>query len=506
MSSAACNPWVAMDVTTDPVVRSRLLRRAHEREFAGEAGSLRDVRELVRESWRRSLAAGVRPDQGGAPVRLTASELERARERSPLGPVIGIIHSKLSSLDEDARQIVAIADAEANLLWVTGDRETCERAQEMRFEEGAAWAEGAAGTNALGTALALDHPVQIFLAEHVIAAVHPWTCSAAPIHDPRTRELLGVVDLTADLRTHHPHTLPLAELAALSAEAALHLRSLQMAEHLRERWEAAISGRRTPSVLLDRHGWVLAARGMGKLPSRLELSVDQEEGAAILPDGRGGAVEPLQGGGAIFWLRRRSQTWPSRLRLQLLGQDASVRLGAGRHERGLRSLELLAVLAMHPEGVTTEQLALALYGERGKAVTIRAQVHRVRMCLGARSVETHPYRLTVPVDADWAEVRRLVSAGQPREALQAYRGPLLPSSDAPEIVETRALLEESLRRSILTTADPDLLSAWLAHPSGADDLAAARALVAVLPCGDPRRAAATATAAAIARRLSHNPT
>jgi hypothetical protein len=494
-----------MDVRTDPVVRSRLLRHVHEREFAGEAGSSRDVRELVRESWRRSVAAGVRPDQGGAPVRLTPSELERARECSPLGPVIGIIHSKLSSLDEDARQIVAIADAEANLLWVTGDRGTCERAREMRFEEGAAWAEGAAGTNALGTAVALDHPVQIFSAEHVIAAVHPWTCSAAPIHDPGTGDLVGIVDLTAEMRTHHPHTLPLAELAALAAEGALHLRSLQMAEHLRERWEAAISGRRTPSVLLDRNGWVIAARGMGELPRRLELTADREDGATILPDGRGGAVEPLQGGGAIFWLRRRSRTPPLRLQLQLLGQDASIRLGTGRRERALRSLELLAVLAMHPEGLTTEQLTLALYGERGKAVTIRAQVHRVRMYLGARSVETHPYRLTLPVEADWAEVGRLVSAGQPREALQAYRGPLLPASDAPEIVETRELLEESLRRSILTTADPDLLSAWLAHPSGADDLAAARALVAVLPCGDPRRAAATATAAAIARRLSHNP-
>jgi hypothetical protein len=491
-----------MDVTTDPVVRSRLLRRVHEREFAGEAGSSRDVRELVRESWRRSLAAGVKPDQGGAPVRLTPNELKRAQESSPLEPVIGIIHSKLSSLDEDARQIVAIADAEANLLWVTGDRETCERAREMRFEEGAAWAEGAAGTNALGTAVALNHPVQIFSAEHVIAAVHPWTCSAAPIHDPDTGELLGVVDLTAELRTHHPHTLPLAELAALAAEAALHLRSLQMAEHLRGRWEAAISGRRTPSVLLDRNGWVIAARGMGELPSRLELMVDQEDGAVILPDGRGGAVEPLQGGGAIFWLRQRLRTSPARLRLQLLGHDASARLGPSRRERGLRSLELLAVLAMHPEGLTTEQLALALYGESGKAVTIRAQVHRVRMYLGAGSVETHPYRLTVPVEADWVDVRRLVSAGRPREALRAYRGPLLPSSDAPEIVETRALLEESVRRSILTTADPDLLSAWLAHPSGADDLAAARALVAVLPCGDPRRGAATATAAAIARRLS----
>jgi hypothetical protein len=353
--------------------------------------------------------------------------------------------------------------------------------------------------------VALDHPVQIFSAEHVIAAVHPWTCSAAPIHDPDTGELLGVIDLTGDLRTNHPHTLPLAELAALAAEAALRMKSLQMADHLRERWEAAISGRRTPSVLLDRNGWVIAAQGMGDLPRRLELTADPQGDATVLPDGRGGELEPLRGGGAIFWLRQRALTSPPQLRLQLLGQDASVRLGTGRRERGLRSLELLAVLAMHPEGMTTEQLALALYGERGKAVTIRAQVHRIRMCLGARSVETHPYRLAVPVEADWTEVTRLVSAGRPREALRAYRGPLLPASDAPEIVEARGLLEESLRRSILTTADPELLSAWLAHPSGADDLAAARALVAVLPCGDPRRAAATATAAAIARRLSLSP-
>jgi hypothetical protein len=70
------------------------------------------------------------------------------------------------------------------------------------------------------------------------------------------------------------------------------------------------------------------------------------------------------------------------------------------------------------------------------------------------------------------------------------------------IVEARGLLEESLRRSVLTTANPDLLWQWLQHPGGADDLAAARALIAALPCGDPRRAAATATAAAIAKRMS----
>ena len=491
-----------MDVATDPVARSNLLRRAHEAGLASDQAPSSDVRELVRDSWRRSLAAGVAPDQGGAPLRLTPSELVRAQDHSPLAPAIGAIHSHLSRLDEDARHIVAIADAQANLLWVTGDRNTCERAHEMCFQEGAAWSESAVGTNAVGTALAIDHPVQIFSAEHVVEAVHPWTCSAAPIHDPTTGELIGVVDLTADLRTQHPHTLPLAALAALSAEMTLHLRSLQVTERLRERWEAAMSGRRTPSALLDGNGWVIAARGMGELPGRLEPAVDADAGATTLPDGRRADVEPLEGGGVIVWLRRRSHTRPPSLRLQLLGQDASVQLGRGGCERRLRSLELLAVLAMHPDGMTTEQLALSIYGERGKAVTVRAQVHRVRTCLGARSIETQPYRLNVPVEADWLEVGRLIANGQPREALGAYRGPLLPASDAPAVVEARGLLEESLRRSILISGDPELLSAWLAHRSGCDDLAAARALVAVLPCGDPRRGPASAAAAAIARRRS----
>ena len=499
MGSPALNPWVAIDVATDPVAHARLLRRVHERELAGGSAVATGARGVVLDSWRRSLAAGVAPDQRGAPVRLTAGELEEARERSPLAPAIEVIHSTLSSLDRDARHIVAIGDADATLLWVSGDPEACERAREMRFEEGAAWSELEAGTNAVGTATVLDHPVQIFSAEHLVEAVHPWTCSAAPIHDPATGQLIGVIDLTADLRTNHPHTLSLTALAALAAEAALHVRSQKIAERLRERWETLISGRRTPSAVLDAQGSVIASQGMGGLPRRLELELARDQ-TVVLPDGRVGELEPLDGGGAILWLRRRSR--PPRLRLRLLGHDPRAQLGTGPGELGLRSLELLAVLAMHPEGMTTEQLALALYGERGKAVTIRAQVHRVRSYLGACSLDTHPYRLTVTIDGDWLEVMRLVAAGRPREALCAYRGSLLPASDAPEIVEVRSLLEESLRRSILTTADPQLLSRWLAHPAGAHDLAAARALVAVLPCGDPRRAAATATAAAIARRLS----
>ena len=136
-------------------------------------------------------------------------------------------------------------------------------------------------------------------------------------------------------------------------------------------------------------------------------------------------------------------------------------------------------------------------------MTIRTQVHRVRKWLGESALTTQPYRLKVPTDGDWLALQRLVAAGRPHQALRLYRGPLLPASDVPAIVETCGLLEESLRRAILTTADPQLLSRWLAHPAGADDLPAARTLIAVLPAGDPRRAAATATASAIARRMSY---
>jgi hypothetical protein len=495
------NPWLALDVATDPVAHSRLLRRAHERGLTGEDVQPSEMRDLVVESWRRSLAAGVAPEALGAPMRLEPDALEAARTGSPLALAIDAILHSLSGLDSDARHVVAIGDAQANLLWVTGDARTVERAREMGFQEGASWSESAAGTNAVGTAAALDHAVQIFSAEHLVAAVHAWTCSAAPIHDPATGVLLGVVDLTADLRTAHPHTLFVAALAARAGETTLHLHSLQAAARLRDQWEAAIVRRRTASALLDSHGRVIATQAAGGIPSRLELN-GAAEGVVTLPDGRVGELQPLEGGGAIRWLCRRSPARASRLKLRLLGHGAGAQLGSASRECALRSLELLAVLAMHPEGLTAEQLALALYGERGNPVTIRGQVHRVRARLGESVLHTQPYRLLTPVDGDWLDVQRLVSAGRPREALRAYRGSLLPASDAPEIVEARGLLEESLRRSILTTADPGLLSRWLDHPAGADDLAAARTLVAVLPGGDARRAAATATAAAIARRLS----
>ena len=55
-----------------------------------------------------------------------------------------------------------------------------------------------------------------------------WTCSAAPIHDPDSGELLGVIDLTGDFADVHPHSLAVATATAHAVEAMLRL---EMQEH-----------------------------------------------------------------------------------------------------------------------------------------------------------------------------------------------------------------------------------------------------------------------------------
>ena len=91
----------------------------------------------------------------------------------------------------------------------------------MHFVEGASWGEDIAGTNAPGTALALDHAVQIYGGEHYRRPVQPWSCSAAPVHDPLTGALLGAIDVTGGDHVASPHVLTLVRATAAAAESEL---------------------------------------------------------------------------------------------------------------------------------------------------------------------------------------------------------------------------------------------------------------------------------------------
>jgi hypothetical protein len=203
----------------------RTLAAVHESFLAEPTSPLPDlVRPVVAASWRRSLALGVDPCAGSAPLDLTESELAEYRERHPLAPMMPLIRRLLTDDADEAGHIVAIGDARGRLLWVEGHHRLRTRAEQMRFVEGALWSEGGAGTNAPGTALALDVPVQIRAGEHFGLGVQAWSCVAAPVHDPLSGRLLGVIDLTGGPDVAGPRTLALVRACAAAVEAGLALR------------------------------------------------------------------------------------------------------------------------------------------------------------------------------------------------------------------------------------------------------------------------------------------
>ncbi|MFI1925919.1 MULTISPECIES: helix-turn-helix domain-containing protein [unclassified Streptomyces] len=215
------DPWVALEPGADPAERVRVLRRAHE-TFT-EAGTVpRPVRTVVADSWRRSARAGVGPD-GTASVELTDGDLGAYRSEHPLARVMPLFRELMGTFAADGEHLLAVCDAHGRLLWVEGHAATRRQAGRMNFVPGARWAESAVGTNAPGTAVALDRPVQVFAAEHFIRRVQPWTCAAAPVHDPRTGRVLGAVDITGGDGLAHPHSLGFVQAVARAAEAHLAL-------------------------------------------------------------------------------------------------------------------------------------------------------------------------------------------------------------------------------------------------------------------------------------------
>lgn len=217
-------PWVALEAGADPAERVRVLRHAHDR-FT-EAGTLtRPVRSVVADSWRRSARARVSPEDTGAAVELTDGDLGAYRAEHPLAGVMPLFRELMGTFAMDGEHLLAVCDAHGRLLWVEGHSATRQKAGRMNFVPGARWAESAMGTNAPGTAVAVDRPVQVFAAEHFIRRVQPWTCAAAPVHDPRTGRLLGAVDITGGDGLAHPHSLAFVQAVARAAESQLALLS-----------------------------------------------------------------------------------------------------------------------------------------------------------------------------------------------------------------------------------------------------------------------------------------
>jgi len=513
---------------TDPVARARLLARIREAVLSG-APAPEQPRPVVSESWRRSLAARVDPERGsGPPTVYDVGEMAEIRAEHPLAETLPLLRETLVAIADEAMHMMIVTDAQGHILWREGQSDVLRRADKVGLIEGTRWSEDAIGTNAMGTALAEDVSVQIHSAEHLVRAYHTWTCAASPVHDPDTGRIIGVVDVTGPVRSFHPSTMALVHAAAKLAEGQLRSRMQARDEALRTRCAPHLAAlRHEHGALVTPSGRVLASRPHDWLPvARLELLPNSEGGALTLPDGRKATLEPLAEG---FLLRSGAphgspdgparltdsarltrsvvsadsgegvSVAPAQLKLRFLGHAPTAELNGRRLRLTQRHADMLTLLALHPAGVTAEQLATGVYGERGNPVTARAEIHRLRAQLGAAVVRSGPYRLHAELVADFRTVRDELRAGQVRAAAAAYRGELRPGSEAPAVTEERELLAATLRRAILDAGDVEAMWLLAETPTGADDLELAERLTRALPPSDPRHASMAARTEFLAR-------
>ena len=116
--------------------------------------------------------------------------------------------------------------------------------------------------------------------------------------------------------------------------------------------------------------------------------------------------------------------------MTLLG-TAETRLDGQRLLLNRRQTEVLALLALHPEGLSLEHLHALVYGDQAVTLsTLKAEVSHLRSALGGQ-LSSRPYRLMMPATTDVDHVLALLRRGRVEEAVEAYGGDLLPGTNSP---------------------------------------------------------------------------
>jgi hypothetical protein len=405
---------LALPTGVDPAQRWRDNVQAYE-AFLRSNQLPRSVRPVVRESWRRSAELRVDPDSRRAPIALVDHELDEARQTHQLAPVMPAIHQLLIEDAADAGVMVAVGDAAGRILWVDGDPNLVRRAEAINVTSGAVWTECAAGTNAVGTCLVINDLVQVFGSEHFTRSVHPWSCTAAPIRDPRSLQTTGFLTLVGRDDVASP-------------QSALLIRSVTAAIEAELRWSQPVATRRPDTACF---------RVLGRDRGELELN----------------------------------------------GQTSEI---------SLRHSELLFLLSVHPDGLSADELALKMYESDPAEVTVRAEMSRLRKAVPTLLAPSRPYRLQIPLRTDAAEVTDCLRRGAHRRAVELYRGPVLPRSDAPDVADHRNHLHGWLRQTLMRHASAEVILGFARSPSGREDLELLQACMNRLPYGSPRRAEVSA--------------
>lgn len=196
---------------------------AREAFLLAEANDLSAIRPRIVGSWERSRSSHVDASVLQAPLALATDDaLASARNENSrlLGIAAPIVASLQTSLD-DLGFSIAVADREGCILVLDGDRDAMRLVERAGIVPGGDLSEKAVGTNGVGTVISDGRPLQLTASEHFAQGGQPLTCTGAPIRDPVTGAIDGVLVVMGDYRLVRPRLLPSLVRCALEIEEEL---------------------------------------------------------------------------------------------------------------------------------------------------------------------------------------------------------------------------------------------------------------------------------------------
>ena len=244
---------------------------AWERFVTGDSFPRQTLEAPIVASWQRSADCGISPEAREAPVVVAGNGFEDLRWRyRELRNAATAIFSATSNLLTASRSIMVLTSEDGVVLDVAGDTQTLDAGEKIHLMPGGDWRETAIGTNGIGMAIATRAPAHVHAAEHFCESVKYWTCAAAPVFEPETGAILGVLDISGPPQTYHPNNLTLAVAAARQIETVLAgVRTLERTQLLEACLARLSLADAAGLIAIDRRGCL--AHVTGRVPLRIRV-------------------------------------------------------------------------------------------------------------------------------------------------------------------------------------------------------------------------------------------
>jgi transcriptional regulator of acetoin/glycerol metabolism len=216
-----------------------------------------NVRDMIIKSWQRCKEYNVDPYMGKGDL-VPDNKLHRIKKQNKqLIETAEPFMKELAELVKDSHIVVVLTNAKGLILETLGDEKIMNNANQLKYIPGSYWSEEKVGTNAIGSAIEIDKPLQVNGCEHYCKQHHTWTCSAAPIHNPEG-ELIGILDMSGPFKRAHPHTLGMVVAAAKSVENQISLIEKNKELRIANKFSSAVFNSMSEGIIsIDKFGKVI---------------------------------------------------------------------------------------------------------------------------------------------------------------------------------------------------------------------------------------------------------